>query len=563
MDKFLLSIEIGERLSKVCLLSKKGQTTNVQQSLSFATPDNCVLDGQITQPDVLSKELMQTITANNMFVTSNVVFVLNSPKIVSRKVSLPSNKDKQIAAIVASNSSDYFPIDLTNYQVTHTIIEKNPKRNGDSQVLVTAMPKQLLLSYVKLAQECSLEIQWFDYSQNTQFQLFKNLALDGVTMYVSIDTRQSNATFMEGTNMLLQRAVPFGGDEIINSVLNIANYEENMVARALELCADDKWIVENFSKDNYAGMVNRVVSAIERAADFFKSSFKSLDIKRVVLLDTCANIYGFKQAISNVLQVEVVILDEISGVKKAVTGQDITKFASCALALINPANIAFTGISSGGKASKAAKPKLKEGKTAVMFLVACIAISVVVSAVSVITYFQTSTQLAQAQARLEQLQPVQQTYDLYVQYDAMANNFEIIENTAVNNNAQIRAFLEELEDKMPTNLSVLSANCDNFGVTMNVQTASLEEAAKTISQLRTFESIVELSVSSITEIENGAGGTAASFSLVCSYVASEQETTGEGELTEGESTEGSEGGSEGESVDEYLDDVDALVTGEE
>ncbi len=553
MEKILLSIEIGERLSKACILSKKGQATNVQSSISFATPDNCILDGQITQPDVLAKELMDVIKANNMFLTNNVIFVLNSPKIVSRKVSLPSNKDRQIASIVASNSSDYFPIDLTNYQISHTIIEKNPKRNGSSQVLVTALPKQLLLSYVKFAQVCSLDIQWFDVNVNAQFQLFKSLALDGVTMFVSMDTRQSNATFMEGSNLLLQRAVPFGGDEIINSVLNVANFEENMLPKALELCADDKWIVENFSKENYAGMVNRVVSAIERAADFFKTSFKSLDIKRVVLLDSCANIYGFKQAIANTLQIEVVTLNEIANINKIIVGQDITKFASSASALINPANITFAGISSGGTAAGKAKPKIKEGATSTVFLVACLAISVVVAVASVLIYVGTNTELALANARLIELQPVQQTYDVYVQYNAMADNFKVIEDTAVNNNAQIRAFLEELEEKMPTNLTVLSANCDNFGVTMNVQTASFEEAAKTIQQLRTFESITQISISSITEVENDGGTTSASFSLVCSYepvVEEVPEQSGEEFV-------------EGDNVDEYLEDIDNIVTGEE
>jgi hypothetical protein len=72
---------------------------------------------------------------------------------------------------------------------------------------------------------------------------------------------------------------------------------------------------------------------------------------------------------------------------------------------------------------------------------------------------------------------------------------------------------------------MLSAECTNEGVVMNITTPGFEEAAVTLSQFRTFESIQDLQVSEIVKSESGRGVETVSFSIVCIYngVVVEQE----------------------------------------
>lgn len=75
---------------------------------------------------------------------------------------------------------------------------------------------------------------------------------------------------------------------------------------------------------------------------------------------------------------------------------------------------------------------------------------------------------------------------------------------------------------MPSSILVLSATCDSKGVTMNITVPSFNEAAVVISQLRSFDSIAVIQVSTIAEKKDEAGATTASFSVSCGYPAPQE-----------------------------------------
>ena len=90
-------------------------------------------------------------------------------------------------------------------------------------------------------------------------------------------------------------------------------------------------------------------------------------------------------------------------------------------------------------------------------------------------------------------------------------------------NAYLVEFLEEMERKMPTSMLLMSAVCDEQGVTMNIVTPGLEEANVVIKQLRSFESIKQMTISTITENIDEGGVSSATFSIRCSYFGAADE----------------------------------------
>ena len=84
-------------------------------------------------------------------------------------------------------------------------------------------------------------------------------------------------------------------------------------------------------------------------------------------------------------------------------------------------------------------------------------------------------------------------------------------------NANLVKFFEELEEKMPQELTLLSAECTNEGVTMNITTPGFEEAGVTISKFRTFESVKDFEVSEMVKNVAEDGTETVSFSISCVY----------------------------------------------
>ena len=97
---------------------------------------------------------------------------------------------------------------------------------------------------------------------------------------------------------------------------------------------------------------------------------------------------------------------------------------------------------------------------------------------------------------------------------------------SITRNKDAVAFLEEMESKMPSEITVLTANFSNDGVSLNITVPDFEEAANVIRQFRSFESLEVIDVSAIAKSTDGeSGGSTASFSLSARYPVVVETTT--------------------------------------
>ncbi len=549
MEKQTLIIEVGDRITKVATVSKRGQTSSLHKSMFFETPPQSVLDGQVTQPEVFANALNENLAKNQMTEAKSVIFVLASPKIVSRKIHLPPVKERQIASVILANASTYFPIDLANYQICHTMLENVEGDKPGFKLMVMAVPKQLMAAYEKLAEIAGLSIQSFDTVANTQYQLFHDLNVSGVTMFLSLGSRQSLVTFMQNNALLLQHAMPFGGDEYLNLAMSAIEKNEDKYSFVLNNSEIPSWVADHIPKQRFDDISNRFSSAVTRLIDFFKSSNRNMDIDRIILVDTCCGISGIKKALATSTSIEVYSIEEISGYNSIVTGAKVGFNIAIASALVRPLDLLPMSDKKGGSLGKRGGVRKKSAVSATMtFFVGFIVLSIGVTAYSAIYYFISASANSAAQKELDSLSYVQESYDLYIEYQMIRQSFEQLEQQAVNKNADLRAFLEELEQKMPTRLLLLSASCDEFGVTLNITTSTMEDAATTLKQLRTFESIKQIEIGGVSEAVDDTGLSVVSFSVVCSYdpPIELQQPSLEGDLTlEGEMEQDLEQGLEG------------------
>ena len=51
--------------------------------------------------------------------TRRVIFTISSTRVASREVQIPNVKANKIEALVKTNANDYFPVDLTQYEIGH------------------------------------------------------------------------------------------------------------------------------------------------------------------------------------------------------------------------------------------------------------------------------------------------------------------------------------------------------------------------------------------------------------------------------------------------------------
>lgn len=513
----VVSIEAGKRICKICVTEKKGKAYAVTDSFIFSTPDGTVIDGAIMDPIVLGEKIKSELRNRGITATS-CVFSVNSSKVASRDIELPVAKDAEIKSVVTTNAAEYFPVDISKYAVSHSVISRT---KTDSHVLVVAVPQLIVEGYTNLAEVTGLVCEAIDFSVNSQYQVLRNVVGEEVTMYVSIDPDSTLVTFVSGGELLLQRSIMTGGDEMICSYMVAKDMENDEYVNALEaLSAED--LPESVA--DFSDSLSRVSGVVTRALDFFRTGkHADKEIGKVVLMGSCCHLNGLKAKVAETLGKETLYLEEVpelAGLANSTNG--ISVYINCLGARLAPLSFLPKDY-----LDKTGQGKKKGGITefyGFVVLGASLVIALALCATQLIPYLTNKKELEKVEEGIVEYQHAEDEYNAYVTYTQGDASLQGFMDEAVNYNAELLDFLLELEAKMPSSIVFLSANCNAEGVNINVTVPDFAEAAVTLRQLRSFESIAVLNVSAMTK-SGEAGATVVNFSLSCKYPEPEEETT--------------------------------------
>jgi type IV pilus assembly protein PilN len=525
MSTKTLNIEVGDRLTKVCFSVPKGRSWQIKRSFMFQTPDNAVADGAITAPDIFAAALTAELKEHGLSDVKSVIFTLTSGKVASREIRLPPVKESRLKGIVTTNAAEYFPIDLSAYHVTYSLLDRVEKgENAGYRVLVMAAPLSLLEGYFKTADNAGLSVRAIDFSGNSQFQALRNLNGHDVTMYVNVDCTSSYVSFIHHGKLLLQRSFTFGGDELIQNYISATGKGSNQYVEALAECSTD---LESFlgaglmSASDVHESLSRLVSSILRSIDYFNSNRWDAQVEKVVLMGPCSRLVGLRELVAQDASLETYYLDELPGAGAFATiAESASFYISCIGSSIAPLDFMPEQFRTDRRSARKPSKATDSLTGGIVICAVCVLAALVLSFISLRGYSDAKTEKAYLESQIAALEYTRSVYDTYIQYKANADELQTLSDSIVSPNDDLRAFVDELEQKMPAEIAVLSAVCTRDGVGMNINVPSYNEVASVLLQLRGFESIGKINVSSINEVVDETGATYVSFSVNCVYKAS-------------------------------------------
>ncbi|MEA4966113.1 MAG: pilus assembly protein PilM [Oscillospiraceae bacterium] len=506
----ILNIEIGDRLTKVCLTVPRGTSFLIKDSFLFQTPEGTVQDGVISAPDVVAAALSEQLKAHHAADCKRAIFVLTSGKVASREVMLPPVKDSRLQSVVEANKADYFPVDLSKYHITYSLLDRVTA--GDEpgcRVLVIAAPLHLLDGYFKTAALAGLRVEAIDSSGNSQYHALRALKSEGITMYVSVDCNSSLVTFLQNGHLLMQRAFTFGGDERILSYMSETG-EEDYVA-ALKAC--ETWKGEPDS-------LSRLVSSMIRASDYFNSNRWEATVEHVVLMGPCGHLFGLRDMVASGTGLAIDYLSEVSGISSlANSAESAACYISCIGSSIAPLDLIPPQFKEERKKSSSQKPDSLLG--GIVICGVCFLAAVALSASALLGYFNARSERDELQEKISDMSYAKDVYSEYALYQDAQNAVIALDDSVSSPNDDLLALVDELEQKMPSEVLMLSAVCSQDSVTMSIEVPSYDDVAAVLGQLRTFDSLGTLVMSTVTENEDETGGTFLSFAVTCNYAAVE------------------------------------------
>lgn len=518
----VISIEIGYSVTRLCEVDYKAKTHRVYRRATVFTPDGVINDGVLSPTQEYIDSMKSAITENKM-TAKQVMFTIASGRIASREVMVPLVKENRLADVVTANASEYFPVDLSQYELAYNILGTVGEKGSQQQykLLVMAAPASLLSGYYDLAKELKLELAAIDYAGNSVYQVAKDKGAHGASLVVKIDERSTLVMAIQNSMMTFTRNVAYGVDDAIQTIIDSVRWSdattvlEAVDAMSLSDCTIFPEIVE---------ALDPLIGGISRVIDYYASHNTDAPVEQIYITGLGADIKGLTTLLAKDTDLPVDVLRQVPGwnLEKSFRTQFYGGYVACVGAAAAP-----VGFKKDEKKKKKEKSTSAGGKKgfnfapiAYLILAAGLITAVALTALSVLRFMEAERQNMELKAQNSSLEEIIPIYNEYTATLTAYNLVQSMYRVTENRNEELVEFLEELEDKMPADVHVVSFTSNLDGVAINMNVSTKGEAAVAIEQLRTFNSLwpASVTVNSIVEnIDDETGTVSVNFSVAAIY----------------------------------------------
>ncbi len=584
----VLSIEIGYSFTKVCELDYQSKKPKIYNSFVLPTPDGILADGMITVDEGFVAAFKEKL-AEKKIKTKDAVFTISSSKIATREVKIPYCKENRISDLVRANLQDYFPIDVSQYMVAHSILEvegvSNAAEDGEEgakkkaaqptgyKLLLLAVPSQVINGYRLFASALGLNVKEIDYNGNSIYQAAKEECAEGTQMIVKIDERSSLLLVQKDGVIVLNRTIPYGIDDAVMALSETTAWGElGTYEAALALARQKTCILSRFQMPAAASVSETAASSVEvtpamdgvnkkavdvtvdsdsadvrkdkvavtsslmaltggisKVVDYYNANHSDSPIQKMYITGVGADFSGISELLSNEIGFKIRNLTNLSGVNIEKSFKEVSfgEYVACVGAAIAPVHFSSDRDEEKGKGKS--KGNMDAMMIAVVACALCIIVGLIMVVMSLVPYLSEKKKQKEYNAIIEELQPV---YEVYLKYQSLSGQAELmkaLDAETVNRNEELVDFIAALETKMPASFGLNDLTATADGIVMNVTVDTKEEAAVVLAELRKLESFIFVDTTSLSELITEIGETQYSFAVALTYAPIVEETTEEGE----------------------------------
>ncbi len=531
----VISIEIGYSLTRVCETDYKAKIHRIYKNFSIPTPEGVINDGALMiTPEYV--ESMKAALAENKVKSKQVVFTITSAKIASREVVIPFVKDNRIADVINANASDYFPVDLTQYQLAYSVLGVLGENKGNQQykLLVMAAPKALLSGYYDLARALKLEVAALDYVGNSIYRVVKEECAQGTNLIIKSDERSTLVMVVQNGVISFTRNIAYGVDEAIQSVMDSLHWGQvDSVTKAMDILSQNICVAlppetqetpekkETPDEEDVTHSVMPLIGSIARVVDYYVSHNANTTIERVLFTGLGADIQGLNQLLAQEINHPVEVLTQAAGwnFEKSFKTKAYGAYLACAGAAVEPLGFKANKEKAGAKPGRS-KGKLDGAIIAYVVLGAGIVAALGMIVSSTFSYGSALKENVELRAQASELEAIIPVYNEYVttynDYIKVSAMYDVTRS----NNDNFYELLEELEQRLPSDVSVVSLESNRDGVAINMDVPSKNEAAAVVEQMRLFDALYpdSVTVTSVTMTEEEeTGSTTVNFTVTANY----------------------------------------------
>lgn len=532
MARFL-SIEAESTQIRVGEVEISGRKGRMLQCFCVPVPQGSVEDGQIRDTKGLGELVRQQLNERGIR-TKKAWFVTGSTRIASREVQIPLVKKSRIQSIIEANATDYFPIDVTKYVMSYIILgitgekgkkgeEAEQKKVADQErqyrLMVYASPKAISTAYYEFAQSAGLTLSGITYTGNTVYQTVQEEYTSGAHILIKVELENTGISIIRDGKLSFQRNINYGMESAVETIRSFPQFGDRLeIQDALQLLSEKKWIYPSLDgqigeepdtvKSEVTESLRYLVGNISRIMDYYISRNGDVNFESIVLCGMGGQVQGLAELLTQELGQKVELLTKI--VRYSVPDTNKHEGLFLYIAVMDPVKSGLNLMEKTGRKQKEVKETLS-GAWVVFGVGALAAVALAAAGVGARIY-QTHEQ-ERLNQRIAEEQSIEDVYAAYNNAKSQYDNFQSMYAYTNTPNEGLEAFIQEMEEKMPSSITVETFSSTGSQVSFSMRVASKSEAANTLIQLRTFDSLSSVTTTGIDEGEDGT----VTMSVTCTY----------------------------------------------
>ena len=529
----ILSIEAEASQIRVAEVEVRGKKGRIYNCFCIPAPQGAVEDGQIRDTKTLGENLKAELSQRKIK-TKKVYFATGSTRIASREVRIPFVKANRIQSIIEANATDYFPIDVSKYVLSYSVVDVESQKSEDGKeetkqyhLMVYAAPKAISAAYSEFAENAGLTMTGITYTGDSIYHSVKDEYAKGTHILVKVEYTGTSITVIRDGELTLQRNINYGVDSAAETVRAFPEFGDRLDANeALDVLCSRKCInpfldMESFDEEisdedrkletaraEVTESLRYLIGNISRIMDYYISRHTDTNFDSIVCCGLGAQIKGLMQLLTNELGQQVDVLQEFKNFALPAGGD--AQEACLYAAVLSPGT---SGVNLMDKVNRKKKEKKETLSGAIIICVVGTVAGVVLTAAGYANRIYQQHEQERLNQRISEESSIEEIYSAYTNAKAQYDNYQNMYQYTNTPNEGLKTFIEELEEKMPSDITVESFSSTGTQVSFSMRVGSKSAAANTIMQLRTFESLSTVTTTGIDEAEDGT----VSLSVLCTY----------------------------------------------
>lgn len=529
----ILSIEAEASQIRVAEVEVRGKKGRIYNCFCIPAPQGSVEDGQIRDTKTLGENLKEELSQRKIR-TKKVYFATGSTRIASREVRIPFVKANRIQSIIEANATDYFPIDVSKYVLSYSVIDMESQKSEDGKeetkqyhLMVYAAPKAISAAYSEFAENAGLTMTGITYTGDSIYHSVKDEYAKGTHILVKVEYTGTSITIIQDGELTLQRNINYGVDSAAETVRAFPEFGDRLDANeALDVLCSRKCInpfldMESFDEEisdeermletaraEVTESLRYLIGNISRIMDYYISRHTDTNFDSIVCCGLGARVKGLMLLLTNELGQQVDVLQEFKNFALPAGGD--AQEACLYAAVLSPGT---SGVNLMDKVNRKKKEKKETLSGAIIICVVGTVAGVVLTVAGYANRIYQQHEQERLNQRISEESSIEEIYSAYTSAKAQYDNYQNMYQYTNTPNEGLKNFIEELEEKMPSDITVENFSSTGTQVSFSMRVGSKSAAANTIMQLRTFESLSTVTTTGIDEAEDGT----VSLSVLCTY----------------------------------------------